>query len=184
MGRSPIQSLTSLDRAYLFKVVRLQTFVERVILQFSERQRHTGCSFFSKWKLHFPDKSLFLAGKQTIYSYPCDFSCKNRSLTVTVWWPARGHQTNTPLRLTASLWTLFEVPSCEILEAKFGFSTKTFVYQCVFMQLAVVVLILWQCTVWKSIRDLTVKNESGCKVSPRKIFHGQSLYKLFYVTLS
>ena len=36
---------------------------------------------------------------------------------------------NAPLQSTASLWKLFEILSYEILEAKFGFSTKTFVEQ-------------------------------------------------------
>ena len=72
----------------------------------------------------------------------------------------------TPFQLIASLWKLFEILSYEILKAKFGFTTKILVYQWVFMLLVVIVLILWRCKVWKSLRDLTAKNDSGCKVSP------------------
>ena len=35
---------------------------------------------------------------------------------------------NTPLQLIASLWILFDILSRQILEAKFGFSTKSLVF--------------------------------------------------------
>ena len=38
-------------------------------------------------------------------------------------------------------------------------------------------MILWRCKVGKSIRDLTVKSDSGCKVSPGVIFAVKSLIK-------
>ena len=93
-------------------------------------------------------------------------------------WPSVVLPLNTPLPLTASLWELFKISSYEILEVKFRFSTKTLVYLWVFMLLAVFVLISWRCKVLKSIRALTVKNDSGCKVSPRTIFTVKSFINL------
>ena len=84
----------------------------------------------------------------------------------------------TSLQLTDSLWKLFEILSYEILETKFVFSTQTLVKQQVFMLLAVAVFISWRCKVWKSVRDLSVKNDWGCKVSSRTIFTVKSFIYL------
>ena len=79
---------------------------------------------------------------------------------------------NTPLKLTASLWKLFEILSYEILETEFGFSTKNLGLRGVFMLLLVIVSTPCRCKVCKSVMNLTVKNDSGYEVSLRTIFHG------------
>ena len=47
------------------------------------------------------------------------------------------------------------------------------------MLLAVVVLILWRCKVWKSIRDLTVKMIRDVKFHPEPLFTVKSLIYIF-----
>ena len=46
------------------------------------------------------------------------------------------------------------------------------------MLLAVVVLILWQCKVSKSVRDLTVKMPRGVKFHPERFLTVKSLINL------
>ena len=90
---------------------------------------------------------------------------------------------NKSLQLTASFWKSFKILSYEILNAKFGFSTQTFVKQRVFHDVSGCSVNFMAMSSLKINKGFNCEDDLGCKVSPRTIFHGGIPYKSLNFTL-